>query len=204
MISDSNILRNIERQPRQTAGYKQLVRELGARGNDRRELSEHLRNLVSRGELVEADGDRYAIPKASPGKNLVTGRLSMHRDGYGFVIPDSTELREKISGDIYINPNGMDAAMHGDRVLVELGTIRADGRAEGRIVRSLERAHPTVVGIFHYGPRYNYVHPIDEKVTQDIIIPPGQEIPGTAEGQAQPRPTDSALTSSKGPRSTRF
>ena len=84
MISDTNILRNIERQPRQTAGYKQLVRELGARGNDRRELSERLRSLVSRGELVQADGDRYAIPKASRGKNQVTGRLSMHRDGYGF------------------------------------------------------------------------------------------------------------------------
>ncbi len=189
MISDSNILRNIERQPRQTAGYKQLVRELGARGNDRRELSDRLRNLVSRGELVQADGDRYAIPKASRGKNQVTGRLTMHRDGYGFVIPDSSELREKISGDIYIAPNAMDAAMHGDRVLVEVGAIRADGRAEGRIVRSLERAHPTIVGTFHYGPRYNYVHPMDEKVTQDIIIPPGQEIPEAKSSTTEPQPS---------------
>ena len=39
------------------------------------------------------------------------------------------------------------------------------------------RAHPTVVGIFHYGKRHNYVKPIDEKVTQEIVIPPGMEIP---------------------------
>src|ERR1022692_2824818 len=67
--------------------------------------------------------------------------------------------------------------MHGDRVLVEVGAIRTDGRAEGRIVRSLARAHPTVVGIFHYGHRHNYVKPIDEKVTQEIVIPPGMENP---------------------------
>ena len=45
MLSDSAILKKIERQPRQTAGYKQLVRELGARGNERRELAERLRQL---------------------------------------------------------------------------------------------------------------------------------------------------------------
>jgi ribonuclease R len=65
--------------------------------------------------------------------------------------------------------------MHGDRVLVEVSNIRTDGRAEGRILRSLSRAHPTVVGIFHYGHRHNYVKPIDEKVTQEIVIPPGME-----------------------------
>ncbi len=68
--------------------------------------------------------------------------------------------------------------------LVEVSAVRTDGRAEGRIVRSLSRAHPTVVGIFHYGHRHNYVKPIDEKVTQEIVIPRGMEIPKplTAEG----------------------
>ena len=70
--------------------------------------------------------------------------------------------------------------MHGDRVLVEVSAIRTDGRAEGRIVRSLSRAHPTVVGIFHYGRRHNYVKPIDEKVTQEVVIPPGMENPTVA------------------------
>jgi ribonuclease R len=63
--------------------------------------------------------------------------------------------------------------MHGDRVLVEISSFRPDGRAEGRILRSIARAHPTVVGIFHYDRRHNYVKPIDEKVTQEIMIPRG-------------------------------
>jgi ribonuclease R len=109
------------------------------------------------------------------------GRLTMHRDGFGFVIPEAASLdaslKARLAGDVFIPPHAIGSSMHGDRVLVEVSAIRPDGRAEGRILRSLSRAHPTVVGIFHYGHRHNYVKPIDEKVTQEIIIPPGMENP---------------------------
>jgi ribonuclease R len=114
-------------------------------------------------------------------RNMLVGRLTMHRDGFGFVIPDATSLdanlKARLAGDVFIAPHAIGSSMHGDRVLVEVGTIRPDGRAEGRIIRSLSRAHPTVVGIFHYGHRHNSVKPIDEKVTQEIVIPPGMENP---------------------------
>src|SRR5437868_6733085 len=184
MISDSAILKKIERQPKRTAGFKQLVREMGIHGDARRELSERLKRLVSGKQLVQVDSDRYAIPQASSGKNLIVGRLSMHRDGFGFVIPDASALDERLkarlSGDLFIPPPAVGSAMHGDRVLVEITTIRPDGRAEGRIVRPLHRAHSTVVGIFHYGNRYNYVTPIDQKISQEIVIPPGLELPEKA------------------------
>src|SRR5437879_4932440 len=184
MISDSAILKKIERQPKRTAGFKHLVREMGIHGDARRELSERLKRLVSGKQLVQVDSDRYAIPQASSGKNLIVGRLSMHRDGFGFVIPDASALDERLkarlSGDIFIPPPAVGSAMHGDRVLVEITTIRPDGRAEGRIVRPLHRAHSTVVGIFHYGNRYNYVTPLDRKISQEIIIPKGLELPEKA------------------------
>ncbi|MGH9523687.1 MAG: ribonuclease R family protein [Terriglobales bacterium] len=59
--------------------------------------------------------------------------------------------------------------------------MREGGRAEGRILRVIGRAHPTVVGTFHYGPRHNYVTPIDEKITLDIVIPRGAEAPSGEE-----------------------
>jgi ribonuclease R len=181
MISDSAILKKIERQPKGTAGFKQMVRELDVRGDGRRELSERLQRLVASGQLVQVDSDRYAIPQAAAGKNLAVGRLSMHRDGYGFVILEVNSLDERLkgrlSGDIFIPPPAVGSAMHGDRVLVEIGNIRPDGRAEGHIVRLIGRAHSTVVGKFHYGSRNNYVTPIDQKINQDIVIPPGMEIP---------------------------
>src|ERR1035441_1205083 len=132
-------------------------------------------------------------------RNLLVGRLTMHRDGFGFVIPEATSLdaslKARLAGDVFIPPHATGSSMHGDRVLVEVSAVRTDGRAEGRIVRSLSRAHPTVVGIFHYGHRHNYVKPIDEKVTQEIVIPPGMEIPNVAPpssaavaGASRPRP----------------
>jgi ribonuclease R len=181
MLSDSAILRHITRQPKKTASHKQLLRELGVRGEARRELTDRLYALVAKGELLHADSDRYAIPQATKGRNLLVGRLSMHRDGYGFVIPEVTSLddslKARLAGDVFIPPHAVGSSMHGDRVLVEVSAVRTDGRVEGRIVRSLARAHPTVVGVFHYGRHNNYVKPIDEKVTQEIVIPPGMEHP---------------------------
>jgi len=188
MLSDSDILKKIARQPKHIAGFKQIVRELGVSGDARRELSERLHSLVTNNQLVQVDSDRYAIPQAAAGKNLAVGRLSMHRDGFGFVIPEANSLDErlksKLAGDIFIPPPAIGSAMHGDRVLVEVGNIRPDGRAEGRIVRLIGRAHSTVVGKFHYGRRYNFVAPIDQKITQEIVIPPGSEFP--AEFEAKP------------------
>ncbi len=184
MLSDSAILRKIERQPKHQAGYKQLVRELGIHGDARRELSERLQKLVKSGQLLKVDANRFALPQAISNKDTIVGSLSMHRDGYGFVIPDAASmpprLKSQILGDIFIPPPFIGSAMHGDRVLVEVTTIRADGRAEGRILRPLNRARATVVGIFHYGRHRNYVTPIDQKITQEIMIPPAMERPNSA------------------------
>ncbi len=188
-LTGAAILKKIEGQSKRTAGFKQLVREFGLHGDGRDQLSELLQQLVSRGELIKVDSDRYSIPQAAANKNLIVGKLSMHRDGFGFVTPDaislSPVLKARLSGDIFIPPPAVGSSMHGDRVLVEVGTIRPDGRAEGHIVRSVFRAQSTVVGIFHYGPRHNYVIPIDQKVSQEIVIPLGMELPEIPELEGQ-------------------
>src|SRR5215469_6185999 len=195
MPSDADILRKIERQPKHSAGFKQLLHELGLHGNERRELHERLSRLVSEGQLRQVDSDRYAIPQTASARNLVVGRLSMHRDGFGFVIPDASSLddrlKARLTGDIFIPPPAIGNAMHGDRVAVEVTSVRPDGRAEGRIVRPLDRAHTTVVGTFHYGRQHNYVTPVDQKIAREIVIPPGEEIPKPGDitpGGARNRP----------------
>jgi len=195
MLSDSTILKHIARQPKRSAGFKQLVRELGLHGGARGDLDVHLQKLVAAGQLLQLNSDRYALPQAAPDKNLVAGRLTMHRDGFGFVVPDASSLspsmKARLVGDIFIAPHAVGNAMHGDRVLVDVVATRPDGRAEGRIVRSVVRSHPTVVGIFHYGSRHNYVKPMDSKITQEIVIPAGSEFvapPSPAAVGETPRP----------------
>src|SRR6202795_3687628 len=197
MPSDSAILKHIARQPKRSAGFKQLVRELGLHGDTRAELDKQLAKLVAAGQLVQGDSDHYALPQSAPDKNLVAGRLTMHRDGFGFIIPDANSLspsmKSRLVGDIFIAPHAIGNAMHGDRVLVDVIATRPDGRAEGRIVRPVVRAHPTVVGIFHYGSRHNIVKPIDSKITMDIVIPAGAEIPDLREKASERAGETSAL-----------
>lgn len=211
MLSDAEILRKLEKQPKQSASYKQLLHEFGVRGDAREELKERLAELVRRGKLV-ADSEKFSIPSARASRNQIFGRMSMHRDGYGFVIPESDEVRTRITGDIYVPPHGIGNAMHGDRVLVEIGPVRPDGRAEGRILKVVGRAHPTVVGIFHYGRKFNYVRPIDEKLTQDIMIPQGMENPDQVgsgashplDGRGRPSPHDSSTQRPSTHRASKF
>jgi len=177
MLTDQAILRHIEGQPHRSAGYKQLIREMHLEGRERQQLAERLQGLVNGGRLIETGRDRYTLAEhAAAHQNLIAGRLTMHRDGYGFVIPDAGQ-RSTVGGDIYISPQAIGSAMHGDQVLVEVGRKKDDGRAEGRILSVLRRRNPTIVGTFHCGSRHNFVTPIDEKITQEIVIPRGMEWP---------------------------
>ena len=176
MINESQVLKHISRQPRRTAGYKQLIRELGLRGAERRRLDDLLEELVRRGRLIETERGRYSLPAEAANRNLVIGRLIMHRDGYGFVRPNDEAMRRQLEGDVFIPPPEIGNAMQGDQVLVEI-RAQKEGRTEGHILRIMQRAHATVVGVFHYGNRANYVRPMDEKITMDIVIPRGEEIP---------------------------
>ena len=118
---------------------------------------------------------------------LIAGKLDLHRDGFGFVRPNGSTARED---DLFIPPNELNGAMQGDEVLVDEAPPGRDGRRSGRILRILTRRNPTVVGIFHYArpqgrrghefqpystANYNYVTPLDERMTQPILIPDGPD-----------------------------
>ncbi len=185
-MTDRELLHRIERSAGQRAGYKQLVRELGlGGGRERRMLLEQLDRMTARGELIQPDRDHWALPRAANRSNLLAGRLDVHRDGFGFVRPETRQSSG--DDDIFIPPNEMNGAMQGDQVLVELAPPRPDGRQSGRIVRVLNRRNPTVVGIFHYALQEhapgNTVTPLDERITQPILIPFGlEQAPALASG----------------------
>ncbi len=81
-----------------------------------------------------------------------------------------------MDGDLFIGRDNLADAMHGDRVLARVERRRADGRAEGRIVEVVVRQHPTLVGLFRYGPRENHVLPYDTRIPHEVLIPPGEEL----------------------------
>ena len=170
--TDRELLLRIGRSAGGKAGYKQLIREFGlGGGRERRLLLEQLTRMVIRGELVRVEEDMWALPKREPessgaqgasqraasarsssrppigfvrgGERLASGKLSIHRDGFGFV-------RMDVGDDIFIPPNEINGAMQGDTVLVDEAPPSRDGRRSGRIARVLNRRNATVVGVFHY------------------------------------------------------
>ncbi len=132
-------------------------------------------------------------------ENLVAGRLDLHRDGYGFLRPNPKQAgaRAPVDEDVFVPRGEMGGAMQGDQVLVELAPPRfgrGDNRRSGRVLRILTRRNPTVMGIFHYSRREsarggffeegrggNVVVPVDERMTQPIVIPLGAELPAALE-----------------------
>jgi ribonuclease R len=101
------------------------------------------------------------------------GELRMHRDGYGFVKPE-VELTG-IEGDIFIPPPEAAKAMHGDRVLVRIN--RYGHKADGEIVKVVERGNETVVGEMLVRRKQCFVKPHDSRLKQWIEIPEGMEFP---------------------------
>lgn len=125
-------------------------------------------------EAPEPAAPAARAPRRSGDPNLVSGRIVAHRDGYGFLVAD--QPMPGVDGDLFIGRDSLDDAMHGDRVLARITRRRPDGRAEGRIVRIIERENPSIVGLFRYGPHGNVVLPYDTRILHEILIPPGHEL----------------------------
>jgi ribonuclease R len=97
--------------------------------------------------------------------DLVAGRVSAHRDGFGFVMPEDGE------SDLYLSPRQMKSVLHGDRVLASVIGVDSRGRREGAVREILERAHERIVGRFVEESGVALVVPDDPRITQDILIP---------------------------------
>jgi ribonuclease R len=172
-MTDRALIDHISSLPHARANFKQLVREVGAKGPGREGLEAALARLTARGDLIELRSGHYVVTARS--REFAIGRLNMHRDGYGFLI--SEKPLEGIHGDVFLPPESAGKAMHGDRILVRIARIEAGGRADGEIVKVLKRAHPTVVGEFRLHRRGQFVIPQDDRIQQWIEIPEGLEFP---------------------------
>ena len=98
----------------------------------------------------------------------VTGILSKHIFGFGFVIPDEGSFDR----DIFISPSDMNGAMEGDRVEVDLiPEYLWEQSPQGTITKVTDRKLKEVAGFFDKGKKFGFVVPVDRKHNEDIYIP---------------------------------
>jgi ribonuclease R len=171
MLSRDHVLALMRERVHHPAAMRELLQVLKVPKDDRTAFKRHIKSLVASGDLIQIRGQRFGLPEKM---DLYVGRLQTHAAGYGFVSPERP--LDSGSGDIYISSTHLNEAMHGDRVVVRIERIKDGGRAEGRIIRILERANSTIVGRYDRDENgMGYVAPFDRRVLMDIFVPPGQE-----------------------------
>jgi ribonuclease R len=130
--------------------------------------SDEMDGLTRRLNAMERDGqikpDRSGHYQLAHLPNFIEGRISSHRDGFGFLIPDDG------SDDVFLPEKEMQKVLHGDRVQARIiGTDRR-GRPEGTIVEVVARANTHVIGRLLNENGAWIIVPEDKRISQDILL----------------------------------
>jgi ribonuclease R len=146
----------------------EIAQALGAKGRQRIEVRRTLRELEHAGEIVRIRKNRYVFPSEA---DLVTGKLSIHQAGYGFLVPEKSG-----EPDIFVAAENTGTAMNGDRVVVRISRDvpqrrgKDQNRSEGRVIRILERARDTIVGTLQHSRNFYYIVPDDPRLVHDVYV----------------------------------
>src|SRR5215471_1088870 len=165
------VLALLARKDYQPLNKADIARELGLTGTQRNVVRKTLRELEQAGQIARIRKNRYVLPAEA---DLITGKLSIHPVGYGFLTPETPG-----QPDVFIAAENIGTAMHGDRVVARMyrdapyGLIK--GRREGRVIRILERAHDTIVGTLQRSRNFYYVVPDDPRFVHDIYVRPASQ-----------------------------
>ena len=120
-----------------------------------------IKEMLADGSVVKLRRNRLGITDKL---NLVVGELSANKKGFGFVTTEEGE-------EIYISSENMGTAMHRDRVVVRRYNFRRGENPEGTVIKVLQRARLSLVGIFKKSKYLSYVMPDDPRIFRDIYIP---------------------------------
>ncbi len=161
---DKDIVLDFIRKSSKPLSFREISEGLNLKSSMRKKLKKLLQDLLSEGNIIRNRKGLYLPLKEA---KLVTGYFEAHKEGYGFVIPDSPK-----ETDIFIPPHATSGAMHGDRIIARVEHKR---KREGSIIRILERAIRRVVGFVEkIGPIF-YVRPRKRLIQQQIILTPEQK-----------------------------
>jgi len=124
--------------------------------------------LTRRLSAMERDGqirsDSSGFYVLADHSGFVAGRVSAHRDGFGFVIPDEP------GDDLFLTEREMQKVLHGDKVLAKVVGFDRRGRPEGTIVEVVERGNTHIIGRLIKDNGAWIVAPEDKRIGQDIIL----------------------------------
>ena len=149
------------------ANYAQLCEELAVNDEERQiAFKRRLRAMERDGQLYFNKFKCYALIDEA---GLTKGKVIGHRDGFGFLEVEGE------SKDWFIAKHQMNMVLHGDIVLAK-GTKRGSGsKCDARIIKVLTNERAPIVGRYFVEHGVAVVVAEDPRITQDIMILPGNE-----------------------------
>ncbi len=143
-----------------------LMDGFGLKGKRMRtQLMAQLQKMVKAGQIIEnRRGEFLLLEKLA----LITGTVTGHQDGFGFLVRDDG------GEDMYLSPREMRSLFHGDRIAVRSIGFDQRGREEARLVEVLERGIREVAGEFIRERGVGVVIPDNPKVAHRILIARGE------------------------------
>ena len=125
------------------------------------EFYDLLEDMVKDYKLLRTNKGRYISPRT---RNLFAGKLISNKKGFGFIESDLDYEK-----DLYIPSDGMNGAIHCDRVVAEI--FEKDGKQYGVIKNIIKREIKNIVGTLEHHGTFGFVIPDDKKISCDIFIP---------------------------------
>ncbi|MCX6957997.1 MAG: RNB domain-containing ribonuclease [Verrucomicrobiae bacterium] len=131
-------------------------------------VAEALYQLEKERLVLKLRKDHYVLPKNA---DLLFGTLQVHTSGAAHLLPEE-------GPDIYISPENLDTGMQGDYVLARLikdrrarrPTQTKERRAEGEVIRILNRANKTIVGTLQHSQDFSYVIPDNPHLQHNLYL----------------------------------
>jgi len=168
----TQLIKIFAKNPFESMNHKQVSARMGAMDKaSRAQVLDAMLDLADAGVLIAESRGKYRInPKHITEdmlpQNFVVGTLDIRRRSQTYVIPDDPEAQE-----IFVAPNNIGHALHGDTVKIQLFPARKMKQPEGRVVEVVKRAKTQFVGLVEVQKRFAFLIPDLKTMNVDIFIP---------------------------------
>lgn len=157
-----HVIRKVfETNPLSKLSHKQVCTLVNLRDNALRKLAyDILQELSEKGELERHSHGIFSLASRETG---IIGIIELTARGSGFLVPEDG------SEDIFIAPQNIGQALHGDRVRARI-IKRGKNRSEGEITAILDRDKTQFVGTIEMHEKFAFLVPDNVRTGTDIYI----------------------------------
>lgn len=179
------ILDFLTKHPERSFSSRELAGKLRIKKRDFKKFRRILRHLSEKGPISQIEEGIFQVssrlakrkgqrpgPRVQSGKTggtregkEIEGTIQQYRGGFAFLISDDKNIP-----DVFIPPGALAGAIDGDKVLARIVKPQGQRKAEGQVLKVLERRTKNIVGVFQTGSSYGTIIPWDKKLQIRPIV----------------------------------